>query len=714
MATKKSGSAKQDQARTEQAEPDQQVLTTIGAQRLATLTRAVEPESLAGVSIAEILEKHRWKFEPELLAFRRICGQVVKKDPVTGVEHPVPFATVHVEDTDCGLLGYYPFGWPWGWFLPLFCRREELATVQTDECGRFCVFIPRFDIDWILRWRRIRICYPIIFLRPRLVDLLERLPEPFEEWPPKRPPIPDPDPPPVLLKNGGLELRRAAELVGRKAATALAAQETSVAAGDIATSSQSLLSQPLDPIAMPAPLPPDIDGDEGRPKSLEGVFSQIQRLEGEDLKLAERALAEFDLRRFIGPFWRCRDIVFPQWLPIFDVPDVTFRVTQDVDGDGDEEVIYSEGFLDVRWNTGSIPDVKLEASQIAVAGVSCDNPPVPCGNEPAIVTAGLMPLHNLPSPAEPYHDNGTGYAQRPNRPHASARPSAPGPHGPATAPFTNTLQLYGCAHGLGGQFYRLRYAFAGAGMVPFLNLAWNLVRLGSGGLLEVRNVVPDADGWYEVIDPADGWLPSQLLLNWPTGQNGRYEIELQLGDASRSVVNTSDTVGIRVDNSNPIARFTALDWRPGSSGAWNPLELVCPVVFRPPNQTIQFRVTYEGSAEHLRDMSLTAGGCGAAAPQRLAAPGWSDPGTPDTVGGVWQSPYEHWHTGPSDNAVSRRAIFSLAPAPTAPQGAYSFHLGVMSRAFNPSGGDGGFEADWNYNPVVRWTSAFLPIAVVDA
>ncbi len=38
----------------------------------------------------------------------------------------------------------------WWWFWPIFCNREEIATTMTDECGKFCVWIPRWDIDRIL------------------------------------------------------------------------------------------------------------------------------------------------------------------------------------------------------------------------------------------------------------------------------------------------------------------------------------------------------------------------------------------------------------------------------------------------------------------------------------------------------------------------------------------------------------------------------------
>jgi hypothetical protein len=64
-------------------------------------------------------------------------------------------------------------------------------------------------------------------------------------------------------------------------------------------------------------------------------------------------LDKLDMTKFRGPFRRCIDIVVPEWQVIVDVPDITFRVTQDTNGDGTEETIYAEGFFDVRWNAGA-------------------------------------------------------------------------------------------------------------------------------------------------------------------------------------------------------------------------------------------------------------------------------------------------------------------------------------------------------------------------
>ena len=139
--------------------PDQLTVNPIQAQRLASLTR-LDPKELQGKTHLDLADRLKWILEPHFLLFRKICGRVVKKDPVTGALYPVPNATVHVQDTDCGLVAYFPPASKYGWFYPLFCHRETLATVKTDECGEFCVWIPRWDIDWILRWRKERFCFP--------------------------------------------------------------------------------------------------------------------------------------------------------------------------------------------------------------------------------------------------------------------------------------------------------------------------------------------------------------------------------------------------------------------------------------------------------------------------------------------------------------------------------------------------------------------------
>ena len=678
-------------SKNEKMEPDRRPLTQLQANRLSALTD-VKAEELSGLSIMDISEKYKFRIDPGLLCLRRICGRVVKTDPVTGNEYPVPFATVHVEDTDCDFLGFFPAGWSWSWFFPLLCKREEIATVITDACGRFCVYVPCWEIDWILRWRRERICFPEIFVKPTIRDILdELLPEP----PVIRPPRPQPDPPPFLLEEGGMVLRRAEELVGREIAEELASLESTAALGDSTERRQALLAKSAFPQALAPPLPRTIR--DTCPKRDTGALAT-------QLGLDRKLLDAFEPQYFIGPFLRCIDVLVPEWQTISNVPDITFRVTQDVDGDGDEETIYSESYFDVRWDSGPIADVTLEASPAAVAGVTCDTPNVPCEDNPALLFVGLMPLLNPPAPADPYHDSGAGYGRRPNRPHASGRlvPQASDlPLSLAEAPYTRVLQLYGCNEVENAVFYRLTYQYDGGPAVPFTGLTWPLHRL-VGPNLQTIWPAADANGWYAVLPSADGWFPEHLLLNWSTASfaNGLYTVVLEVANAAKTVINSSAPASFRIDNSKPAAQFTELRWRV-AGGAWSgPLSMICPVVTRPmvgPNPVdIEFMVSYQVAATHLRSIQLSGGGCGGGAPSLTSAPNTA----------------EHWHTDPGNNAVTNSATFAISGS--SPQGAYSFRLHAASRAFNPAGGDGGFGADWNYDPVYNWVHPALPIAVVNA
>ena len=689
---------------TAKATPDRQPLRELQAKRLAAMS-GLNVKEIVGANVADLAEKFRWHVDPQLFLFRRVCGRVVKRDPATGTLFPVPFATVQVQDTDCSFLGFFPVEAPWGWLFPLHCHREVIATVTTDACGEFCVFIPRWDIDWILRFRRERVCYPDIFIKPNLRDLLEGL----QEVP--RRPIPEPDPPPFLMKDGGLTLRRVQDLLGRDVAERLAAQEAGAAFGASTSQQFELLDRPAFAQPLPPPLPaefkPGAQPQREMTNALRQEFSADKSLVearsalATRLKLDVKELGALDFRRFIGPFRRCHDYFVAEWVPILDVPDITFRVTQDVDGDGDQEVIYAENFFDVRWNAGAIPAVTLEASPIAVAGVTCNNPEVPCEDTPAINFAGLMPVVNPPAPADPYHDSVSGYARRVNRPHPSGNLADPLPNPLAEAPYTGTLQLYGCNHVPGAAFYRLRYRYNGGAPVPFTGLTWPLHRV-VGGNLQTLWPVSDANGWYPILPDADNWFPGHLLLNWPTTAytDGLYAVELQLGNAAKAVINSSPIINFRTDNANPTTQFLELRWRV-AGGAWSaPLSLICPVITRPrvggAPADIEFRVRYQVSATHLRSIELSGGGCGGGNPTLVSA----------------LSTAQHWHTGPADNTVINTADFALPGAFS--QGAYSFSLFAAGRAFNPAGGDGGFEADWQYDPFYRYVVPTLPIAVVNA
>lgn len=683
--------------------PETVPLTKRQSVRLAELT-GIAAEEFAGLAIAEIADKFRWRIEPELLLFRRICGRVVKRNPITGVDHPVPFATVHVEDTDCSFFGLFPVESPWSWFFPIFCRREELATVTTDACGRFCVWIPRFDIDWILRWRLKRFCRPEFFYKPNLRELLEVAEVlPREKPPIIRPPQPGPDPAPDLLK----EIRRlqpAAALLGQARATRIAALVSRANFGE----ANSALGELLDEPAFAQPLAPPTH------EKLLDLQERFQKEKGRKLAAALNMptdrLERLDLNRYVGPFlrWHCETVIYPEIAPIIDVPDITFRVTQDVDGDGDEETIYSEGFFDVRWNAGAIPNVLLFANDNAVAALTCGQPePIGCESL-GIKVVGDYQLANPPG-VDPYHDPATGYARRPNRPHADGvmRPSVfAGPTADplATAPFGSMLLLRGCNQAQGAHFYRVKYSKDGGAFTAFTGLIWpNFPPLGG----PVTWFTPDASGWYPIDPNPTNWMIPNLLLAWPSGSfgNGVYDLLVELGDGAKNHLVDSPVIRLTVDNVGPTVPFKSIKWRVAEDNldvndpSWQTLSLACPVVRRPAGAAIEFCVTWQVTAPHLRQGWLSTSGCGsplAVLNRRTAV-----------------STVEHWHTGQFDNGVQRTAIFRLNYHATN-QGAYNFYINGYSRTIDP-GHDTGFVADWQYDHVIYGgTLDRIQVAVVDA
>lgn len=656
--------------------PDERPLTKIQAERLASLT-SLPAKDLVGVRPVELTDRIKWHLDPLLWGYRRICGRVVKRDPVTGVEYGVPNATVHVEDTDCHFLYYSPLGSKFSWFYPFHCRREEIATVRTDGCGRFCVWVPRWEIDWILTWRSRRICFPIIFERPSWRDILDDLqPQPFPR------PIPLPDPPPFVFDR--TRLPDVVARLGALDARRLTAAGATAGFGEQAEPIDELLRGDAFDDNLQPPLPEDlvhVVADPGKRPAAETddlVRASLAERAGLDPKFAK----QLDLRRAIGPFRRCVTLHVPVWMPIFDVPDITFRVTQDVDGDGTEETIYNEGYFQVRWNAGPLPNVTLKAWSNARESRICDAPPViPCGNVPAINFAGLMPV------TAPYHNNSTGYAIRPNRPRPGGVPTDP-----ATAPYCLNVNLFGCLPNVSGATqYRLVYRYATdssspfSAPLPFTNEQWYWhPTVGS----PVPATLAPVTGWTP-LPPANlaGTPEESFLFPFDTTKHvpGLYAIKVEMGDTGGTVLASSAEVLFMCDNRSPSIP-NQVRWSKAGSGIWTVLPLDCPVVRRGTTPVdVLFEVTWNVMAPaHYRDSSADAAGCGASGP----APALDPPGQTTS----------DWHTGPLDNAMTYVLTYRL-PSGHA-EGTYSFGCHANSRAFNPSGYVAGYQSnDWRFDVV---------------
>ncbi|MBI1173269.1 hypothetical protein GC209_17920 [bacterium] len=679
------------------SDPAKFMLGAASANRLAAMT-GLPAEKLRDRSLQAISDEFRFHIDPMLLFFRKICGKVVKTDPVTHVDQPVPFATVQVEDTDCSFLGFFPVNSPWSWLFPFHCHREVIATTRTDECGNFCVWVPRFDIDWILRFRRERHCYPIIFQRPTLGDILKGIdPQATLPFPWKKP---DPDPGPLAVLNRARLASQIATSFGPGVAARLDRLQTTAKFGAMIGEATAALDAPADLSFLQPPLGAELQpmakpAAKGRGPAVAATLAARLGVEVEGLK-------GLDLRHYAGPFWRCYDVFVPEWVPILDVPDITFRVLQDTNGDGVEEQIYGESYFVVRWDDTSSAPVTLHAGPNALSSNLCGQPLIPCGNVPAIVMAGRLPVTGDPLVYDgTLGDASAGYARRTNRPHPSGAFSEALPLPEGQAPLAGVLSLFGCNKtDPKATHYRLVYRFssnAGASFTtatPFLNMPHSLFRLNGVGVGEWHSAVPDSMGWYPIALPPgpNPWLPQDLLIDWPSQSlaSGLYGVTLQLGTGGANVTSSSAEVAFVVDNTAPTGPMT-VEVGPSAAGPFTPIDDICPVVRRGViPQDRYFRVTLHAAARHLRSTQLWASGCGGGAFTFVSGVGGHQAVPGSTL-------YQHWHDSVTDNDQVLQVIYQLAAGTL--EGTYSFGAIVSGRAFSPNDG-AGYTAvpPWAYDP----------------
>lgn len=625
----------------------------------------LEPDALARLTVGDAIKELQFRVDSRLLIHRKICGQVVRINPVTGEKEPVPHATVHVEDTDCRFLGFFPVEDPWWWWLWLVsCERETLAKVTTDECGRFCVLVPRWDIDYVLKLRRRWVCPP---RRPWLTDLLDHLPDPS--------PIGDPHIGPPVIDPKRVLLDRP---VRREFAHTSSAERvmTEQRLAPLLGSNTPQLEGPAEVMLGQAP-----------PERLRRPIHELPVAAPLSSAARERAFAvhgEVAERAFrgrpVGPFLRCHQVTTLEWSPIIDLPDITFRVTQDIDGDGDEETIYAESFFEVRWDDDSHEEIELVASTSALSTPACGLAEVACQDVPAILAAGRMPLLEAgDTPA--YHDHATGYAVRPNRPK-----NPPNPRPDAEAPYARDLQLVGCVDSDdSAAFYRVVYDFGDATGLIFSEewvSAADPTVVPSGTV----TISPDAQGWYAIAD-IQQQLEDHWLLNWRTARyaNGRYDVKLEIADAGKNKIDESAVVPFVIDNARPSVGYQQIYWTQGADGGpvdGNLLGVSCPTIVRPdPTQAVRVTVHWSVAAEHYRNAQLSGYGC--------------DGGSLNAVGG---DALEHWHASVTETGDVWTTTFEI-PGGAAP-GAYGLTARGWGRGFSPAGATG---------PGVDWeTDALAP------
>jgi hypothetical protein len=649
-------------------------LTAMQASRLAALS-GVEADKLAGRSLAEIAKAHVWQIDPELLLLRKVCGRVVKRDTATGLDHPVPNATVHVYDTEDELWGFFPAAWPWSWLFPVGIREEEIATVTTDACGGFCCWIPAFDVDWVVRWRLERVCLPDFLVRPSIADLLAHLAETGTIHP--TPPNP---PDPAALLSVAATRGDVRVIIGEHNQQVLERHaEDGAGFGASALPVDRILhTQAFAGRSVPPPLPPHLLSGPGN-----GHTAALR----EHPAIPPDKLARIDFRKYLGPFLRCYEHLVPEWYPIIEAPDIAITVTQDIAGS--TVTIYNGGF-DLPWATWPIPDFTLEASSIAVASPAVECAPgLPCTGVPAVEMIGLM----RSTPA--YIDAHSGLSVRTEPPKVGGLTGGT-PEYPATSPFCGELQFYGCVHVQNAAYYRVQAKYADSSGIPapagaaFASIGpvvshWPVFPPNA----PTQTVSCDANGWYPVLP--DDVLPSHLLLDWYGLANGVYELVVDVADAGKNVIVSSQPFRFAYDDSAPVAVFTGMSYAVGNpAGPAQSLPLACAQIVRPPGQPVSVSVSAVATSPHLRSVDLGASACSGAGSISVA-------GTTD-----W------WYQNPGDTSASLSGTFTISA--DSPPGCYTFSLSAVSRAVSPSGADGSFGADW-WNDETAWRPTYVQVTV---
>jgi hypothetical protein len=634
--------------------PDTEKLSERQASRLATISKLPVAE-LKGKTLGDLRKAHLPQLNPAWLLYQTVCGQVVKTD-AGGVDRPVPFATVKVYDTDIGLLGWSPVFLPYTWFLPLYFRRELLATVTTDECGRFCVNIPRWEIDFYLRWRLERQCYLTWLRRPNVQDILAAN---------AVIPVPHPDPAPHIDEH---VLGHASRVLDAPLVERLRAVAPSTI-GDAVAKVTGAMAAP----AFASSVRPPFTATAKAQLATKDVAAFASRL-----SIKPELLKGLSTERFYGPFLRCRTVIVPEWTAVIDIPDVTFEVLQDVNGDGTQEVIYSEGLFDVRWDATNIPDVTLHASAIAITGALCDGPPGTFPQDHGILFAGNYPLKQSGQPST-YQDD-QGFSILCNRPDADGIPSTPNRTSPANAPFTGSFYLMGNAETAGATHYRISHQVGGT--ATYLNQGFGPLLKLVGGVLQQLVVSPVNGQWYPIVPRADGWTPVGLLAPVGVGDDALHTFRLELGASGGGGItpvasSLTQPVHVQVETTRPVVSAN-IRWRhPDITHNWS-LDLPlanCPVVARTGAQRVQFEFTVTVSALHLRDYAISVTGCGSGvSPQLITTARDGLPAQSATA-------ESHWHMSASDNSATVTLYYELAAG--APAGCYRFSVYAGSRAFDP-------------------------------
>ncbi len=276
---------------------------------------------------------------------RKIWGRVVRYDTHKACTIPIGGVVIQIRDVQASFLGFFPREIRWSWFFPLFSASNVMKEVKTDSEGRFSFNIPHWDIERMLRYRRHRVALSEIN-RPTLRNILEGIF--FLKRPNESVCLDKLYSPAALVDEDSLS--QVQSLLGQDVSRLLRQDVESSELDDWHQPMESLLDVPL--------------RSGSHPPLLEKCLTDDRRQTGEQLTVLHRSLADADsfdhvLDRYEGPFLRRRQSCLPEWLPIFDVPDIAFEVSRPNHPSTKKDVLYSGQFFDVSWTTGDIPMVTL-------------------------------------------------------------------------------------------------------------------------------------------------------------------------------------------------------------------------------------------------------------------------------------------------------------------------------------------------------------------
>ncbi len=131
--------------------PEKRELNSLQRDHLGELA-GIAPAAMDRLTVEEIRVKFGWQIDPRLLLFRRLTGRVTTQN-ADGIYRPAPNAIVRVDNTLCDLLHVRDAVLGGGVLVVGNVRREAIAEVRTGIDGNFGLWVPRFDIESILRWR---------------------------------------------------------------------------------------------------------------------------------------------------------------------------------------------------------------------------------------------------------------------------------------------------------------------------------------------------------------------------------------------------------------------------------------------------------------------------------------------------------------------------------------------------------------------------------